>query len=100
MGSCAYAVIVPVLVLVMVAATANSQTICNISIAGLESCVPAAQPPNPPPPTPECCAAMQDADYCCLYAYKNSPVLRSFGVDPNLALQIPDKCGIPHPSQC
>ncbi|KAK9159753.1 hypothetical protein Syun_006094 [Stephania yunnanensis] len=62
-------------------------------------CVPAARPPNPPPPAPACCAqvkAHNDAgDLPCLCAYKDDPRLIVLGVDPALALLIPEKCGVP-----
>ncbi|OWM87971.1 putative lipid-transfer protein DIR1 [Punica granatum] len=90
--------IVIVSVLVMLAAVANSEiTICNVPLSGLQACLPAAKPPSPPPPTSECCASMKDADFCCLYSYRDSPLLPSLGVDPKLAIQIPDKCHLAHP---
>lgn len=98
MESRAYVVLLTVLV--VLATVADSQTICKVTIPGLMSCLPAAKPPNPPPPSQECCDALKDADLCCLYSHKDSPILPTLGVDPSLALQIPDKCHIAHPPHC
>lgn len=76
------------------------QTICNMSYEGLMACKPAATPPNPPPPTTTCCSALSHADMVCLCSYRNSKVLPSLGVDPNLAMQLLDKCDLPHPARC
>ncbi|CAA2964894.1 Hypothetical predicted protein [Olea europaea subsp. europaea] len=78
----------------------NAQTICNISGAGLMACKPAATPPTPPPPSSACCSALSHADLRCLCSYKNSKLLPSLGVDPNLAMQLPAKCKLPHPAKC
>ncbi|KAL2493284.1 Bifunctional inhibitor/lipid-transfer protein/seed storage 2S albumin superfamily protein [Abeliophyllum distichum] len=78
----------------------NAQTICNMSGEGLMACRPAATPPTPPPPSAACCSALSHADLHCLCSYKNSKVLPALGVDPNLALQLPAKCKLPHPAQC
>ncbi|XP_022853203.1 putative lipid-transfer protein DIR1 [Olea europaea var. sylvestris] len=78
----------------------NAQTICNMSGAGLMACKPAATPPTPPPPSSACCSALSHADLRCLCSYKNSKLLPSLGVDPNLAMQLPAKCKLPHPAKC
>ncbi|KAL2516375.1 Bifunctional inhibitor/lipid-transfer protein/seed storage 2S albumin superfamily protein [Forsythia ovata] len=78
----------------------NAQTICNMSGEGLMACRPAATPPTPPPPSAACCSALSHADLHCLCSYKNSKLLPSLGVDPNLALQLPAKCKLPHPAKC
>ncbi|PKI49035.1 putative lipid-transfer protein DIR1 [Punica granatum] len=95
-------IIIMSVLLVVMAAVANSQTVCNVTVAELQSCLPAAKPPNPPPPTAACCFSLKHADFCCLYSYRDSPLLPSLGVDPKLALRIPDKCHLSHPppSRC
>ncbi|KAG6397964.1 hypothetical protein SASPL_139414 [Salvia splendens] len=79
---------------------ANAQTICNMTMAGLTACKPSATAPNPPPPSAACCSALLHADMKCLCSYKNSKVLPSLGIDPNLAMTLPQKCNIPHPPKC
>ncbi|XP_009339897.2 putative lipid-transfer protein DIR1 [Pyrus x bretschneideri] len=78
----------------------NAQNICNVSVSDLMSCRPAVTSPNPAPPTKACCAALSHANLSCLCSYKNSSVLPSLGIDPNLALQLPAKCKLPHPANC
>ncbi|KAK9283505.1 hypothetical protein L1049_011751 [Liquidambar formosana] len=78
----------------------NAQTICNVSGGGLMSCKPAVTPPNPSPPSAACCSAISHADLRCLCSYRNSKLLPSLGIDPNLAMQLPDKCNLPHPAHC
>ncbi|KAF8388512.1 hypothetical protein HHK36_027186 [Tetracentron sinense] len=78
----------------------NSQTVCNITVAGLMACKPAVSPPNPVPPTAVCCSALSKADLHCLCSYKKSNVLPSLGIDPNLAMQLPAKCNLPKPNNC
>ncbi|TXG72907.1 hypothetical protein EZV62_001486 [Acer yangbiense] len=74
--------------------------ICNISVSDLMKCKPAVTPPNPTQPTADCCSALSHADLHCLCGYKNSKLLPSFGIDPNLAIQLPRKCNLPHPPNC
>ncbi|KAI3455599.1 hypothetical protein Pfo_012262, partial [Paulownia fortunei] len=83
----------------VVLGVANAQMICNMSVEGLMACKPSAVPPNPPPPSATCCSALSHANIPCLCSYKNSKVLPSLGIDPNLAMQLPDKCKLPHPAQ-
>ncbi|XP_020550989.1 putative lipid-transfer protein DIR1 [Sesamum indicum] len=66
----------------------------------LMACKPAVVPPRPPPPSGRCCSALARADIRCLCTYKNSKLLPSLGIDPNLAVQLPDKCKLPHPAHC
>ncbi|KDP42884.1 hypothetical protein JCGZ_23826 [Jatropha curcas] len=93
-----------VIMLVMVAgifsSSINGQSICNVSISGLTSCRPAVTPPNPAPPTSACCSALSHADLRCLCSYKNSTLLPSLGIDPKLALKLPEKCRLPHRAPC
>ncbi|EEF32699.1 putative lipid-transfer protein DIR1 [Ricinus communis] len=76
----------------------NAQSVCNVPISGLMACKPAVTPPNPSAPTSACCSALTHADMRCLCSYKNSNVLPSLGIDPNLALQLPPKCKLPRPN--
>ncbi|WCJ41494.1 hypothetical protein M5689_022362 [Euphorbia peplus] len=78
----------------------HAQTICNVPISGLMGCRPAITPPNPTLPTAGCCSALAGADLRCLCSYKNSTLLPSLGIDPNLALQLPAKCHLPHTPNC
>lgn len=87
-------------VLLVVVGMANAQMICNMSVASIMACKPSAVAPNPPPPSGTCCSALSHANITCLCSYKNSKVLPSLGIDPNLAMQLPQKCKLPHPSQC
>ncbi|CAK9155761.1 unnamed protein product [Ilex paraguariensis] len=96
---------IAILVILLVANANNlqvcyAQTICNMSGADLMACKPSVTPPNPTPPSPQCCSGLSRADLRCLCSYKNSKLLRSLKIDPNLALQLPDKCKLPHPAQC
>ncbi|KAE8696310.1 dual specificity protein kinase zakA-like [Hibiscus syriacus] len=89
-----------VVALVMVMAIADAQTICNMPTSGLMACKPAVTPPKPPPPTSTCCLALSHADMRCLCSYKNSKLLPTLGIDPNLAMKLPSLCKLPHPANC
>ncbi|XP_059653331.1 putative lipid-transfer protein DIR1 [Cornus florida] len=78
----------------------NAQSICNMSTEGLMSCKPSVTPPKPTAPTAACCTALSHADLPCLCSYKKSNMLPALGIDPNLAMQLPDKCKLPHPAKC
>ncbi|XP_070055445.1 putative lipid-transfer protein DIR1 [Nicotiana tomentosiformis] len=78
----------------------RAQGICNISGEGLMSCKPSVTPPNPSAPTAKCCSALAHADWGCLCSYMNSHWLPSLGVDPTLAMQLPQKCKLPNPPHC
>ncbi|XP_050221066.1 putative lipid-transfer protein DIR1 [Mercurialis annua] len=73
-------------------------SICNVPISGLMACQGAVTLPNPSAPTRACCSAITRADIPCLCKYKNSSLLPTFGIDPNLALQLPAKCNLPAPN--
>ncbi|KAB2009037.1 hypothetical protein ERO13_A10G139400v2 [Gossypium hirsutum] len=88
------------MVMVMAIATTDAQSICNMPASGLMACKPAVTPPNPPPPTSTCCSALSHADMRCLCSYKNSKLLPSLGIDPNLAMKLPSLCKLPHPANC
>ncbi|GAB4830327.1 hypothetical protein Ancab_019965 [Ancistrocladus abbreviatus] len=86
------------LLLVAIAEIANGdESVCGVGVSGLMTCKPAVTEPNPAPPTEECCAAISKADLKCLCQFKTSPLLPSLGIDPQLALDLPVKCGLPHP---
>lgn len=78
----------------------NAQTICNVSVSGLMACKSAVTPPNPTTPSTDCCTALSHADLRCLCSYRNSNLLPSLGIDPNLAMQLPGKCKLPHAAHC
>ncbi|XP_050203882.1 putative lipid-transfer protein DIR1 [Mercurialis annua] len=76
----------------------NAQSICNMSFSGLLSCRPAVISPNPSPPTSDCCSVLAQGDMNCLCSSGDANLLPAFGIDPNLALQLPDKCNLTHPN--
>ncbi|KAK9141086.1 hypothetical protein Scep_010767 [Stephania cephalantha] len=86
-----------------VAAARLSDDKCSrVALADFIPCKPAAPyppPPNPPAPTSACCKIVKShydaGDLDCVCAIKGSTELPAFGVDPTLALQIPEKCGLP-----
>ncbi|KAM3380058.1 putative lipid-transfer protein DIR1 [Capsicum galapagoense] len=78
----------------------QAQGICNVSGEGLMSCKPSVTPPNPTAPTARCCSAVAHADMGCLCTYKNSPLLPSLGIDPRLAMQLPERCKLPTRPRC
>ncbi|CAI0561240.1 unnamed protein product [Linum tenue] len=68
---------------------------------GLQACKPSVTKPNPvDPPALACCQALGRADLKCLCSYKNSFVLPSLGIDPDLAMALPQKCNLPSLPQC
>ncbi|XP_047315306.1 putative lipid-transfer protein DIR1 [Impatiens glandulifera] len=78
----------------------EKEFICNTTLPGLLSCKAAATRPPPPPPAPtaNCCKVLSWANLSCLCTYKNSSVLAVIGIDPQLAVNLPGKCNIPHPT--
>ena len=89
-----------VALLVLLVEVSNAQTICNVSANDLLTCKPAVTKPNPAPPTQACCSVLARTDLGCLCKYKNSNLLPSLGIDPNLAVQLPAKCHLPRPANC
>ncbi|KAL1531022.1 hypothetical protein AAHA92_19521 [Salvia divinorum] len=87
-------------VFIVILEGATAQTICNITMKGFSECKPAATPPIPPPPSAACCSVLSKADLKCLCSHKNSTILPSLGVDPELAVHLPEKCNIPNPPKC
>ncbi|KAJ9176662.1 hypothetical protein P3X46_011948 [Hevea brasiliensis] len=95
------------LVVVMVLVTAaifegtRSLSLCDMSDDGLLACKPSATQPNPvDPPSEECCKALTGANLTCLCSYRNSWMLPSLGIDPDLALGLPAKCNLTTPADC
>lgn len=86
--------------LVVVVGVANGQKVCNMTMVGILACKPAATPPHPPAPSDACCSGLKHADIPCLCNYKNSTVLPLLGVDPKLAVELPQKCKLPRPQNC
>ena len=74
--------------------------ICNMTKAGLDSCQPAVTGSPPPDPSQECCQALTAADLPCLCSYKNSLWLPVFGINPEIAMQLPEKCNLKVPDDC
>ncbi|PKU80582.1 putative lipid-transfer protein DIR1 [Dendrobium catenatum] len=91
-------------IMLVAAEAADSWKICNMNKDGLTACQPAisgssAQKPVPDP-SETCCAALSHADLNCLCGYKNSGLLQYFGINPDLAMQLPVKCNVPAPVKC
>ncbi|XP_040999657.1 putative lipid-transfer protein DIR1 [Juglans microcarpa x Juglans regia] len=78
----------------------NAQSLCNVPYSGLMECKPSVTPPNPTAPSASCCSALSHADLRCLCSYRNSNLLPSLGIDPNLAMQLPGKCKLPNAAHC
>ncbi|KAJ4847953.1 hypothetical protein Tsubulata_012164 [Turnera subulata] len=96
-------VVVFALVLIMAALFEGSRavTLCNMTEDGLQECKPSVTQPNPAdPPSPGCCQALQGADLTCLCSYRNSFLLPSLGIDPDLAMALPSKCNLATPANC
>ncbi|XP_059663635.1 putative lipid-transfer protein DIR1 [Cornus florida] len=91
--------VVVVLVMVLLEGS-KALELCNINEDGLMACKPAVTAPNPVTPTPECCQALSGADLTCLCSYRNSFILPSLGIDPDLAMALPAKCNLTPPTNC
>ncbi|KAI3450121.1 hypothetical protein Pfo_006786 [Paulownia fortunei] len=100
MGGGITKVVALVAVIVVVLDGAKAMSLCNVTEDGFTACKPSVTPPNPVPPSPECCDAVSGADLKCLCSYRNSFLLPSLGIDPDLALALPAKCNLPSPSEC
>ncbi|KAK6941944.1 Bifunctional inhibitor/plant lipid transfer protein/seed storage helical domain [Dillenia turbinata] len=79
-----------VMLLLVVIAGSEAQSICNMTGEGLMACKPSVTQPNPTPPTPACCASLSHADLKCFCSYRNSKLLPALGIDPNLAMKLPE----------
>ncbi|XP_015900796.2 putative lipid-transfer protein DIR1 [Ziziphus jujuba] len=87
-------------ILVMALVANGEQSICNMSKEGFKSCEPSVTGQNPPPPSAACCSALSKADMQCLCLFKNSRLLGLYGIDPNVAMQLPDKCNLGQSFHC
>ncbi|KAB1207230.1 putative lipid-transfer protein DIR1 [Morella rubra] len=74
---------------------AEGQTLCRMTKEGLKACGPSVSGQNPVPPSELCCTALSNADMQCLCMFKNSRLLGMYGINPNLALDLPAKCNLP-----
>ncbi|KAL1343390.1 hypothetical protein HN51_029776 [Arachis hypogaea] len=89
------------LVAVLHGCMAQLPSICNVLVGDLLPCKPAVTLPNPLPPSEVCCSVLSKAGLLkCLCSFKDSPLLPSLGIDPDLAKQLPEKCHLPHPFEC
>lgn len=88
------------LVLIAMIGLGEAQTVCNMSFPDIFSCSSSMMPPNPTPPTAQCCTALSHADLKCLCDYLKAGAFSYLGIDPSLALQLPNKCNIPNPPTC
>ncbi|KDP45250.1 hypothetical protein JCGZ_15115 [Jatropha curcas] len=93
-------VVVAVVVAAMFEGT-RSLNLCDMDDDGLLACKPSVTKPNPVvPPSPKCCKALSGANLTCLCSYRNSLMLPSLGIDPDLALALPAKCNLTTPADC
>ncbi|KAJ4818900.1 Bifunctional inhibitor/lipid-transfer protein/seed storage 2S albumin superfamily protein [Rhynchospora pubera] len=76
------------------------EEICNMTEQELEACKPSVSGSDPTPPSTECCDGLKKADLTCLCSYKNSAFLPALGIDPDLTMQLPAKCGMTAPTDC
>ncbi|KAL0561473.1 hypothetical protein IC582_001901 [Cucumis melo] len=93
--------ITAVVILVGIAGISIVMEMCGVDEEGLTACKPWVTKPCPtemPPAT--CCNKLSNADFSCFCKYKNSMLLSSFGIDPDLALALPVKCNITNTPTC
>ncbi|XP_020523464.1 uncharacterized protein LOC18434949 isoform X2 [Amborella trichopoda] len=90
-----------VMVVLVLVVESNAQ-ICRMSQDGFKACQPSVSGSSPAPTNPSkvCCKALASADLGCLCSYRHSLLLPSFGIDPDLAMQLPAKCNLTTPPQC
>ncbi|KAL6978890.1 hypothetical protein U1Q18_020557 [Sarracenia purpurea var. burkii] len=74
--------------------------LCDMNEDGLAACKPAVTTSNPVDPSPPCCEALSTANLTCLCSYRNSFMLPSLGIDPDLAMALPAKCKLTPPTNC
>ncbi|CAN8253804.1 unnamed protein product [Cochlearia groenlandica] len=74
--------------------------LCGLTNTELNECKPSVTKENPTTPTQLCCDALHHADFTCLCGYKTSPWVASFGIDPELAIGLPVKCGQANAPTC
>ncbi|EXB63610.1 hypothetical protein L484_026950 [Morus notabilis] len=71
---------------------------CRMTKEGFGSCQPSVDRSNPLPPSKACCAAISKSDFQCLCYFKDSPLLKIYQVDPQLAVDLPRQCNLDGPS--
>ncbi|XAR72839.1 hypothetical protein NMG60_11019614 [Bertholletia excelsa] len=78
-------------------AVAAGQNVCGMNLAGLMACKPSVcTDADPVPPSKACCRALKGADMQCLCDLKQKKdMLASYSISPDLAVQLPGKCGMP-----
>nr|BAO51846.1 CjMALE1 [Cryptomeria japonica] len=86
MGKSLVALVVAMIVVVMIHSAEGAGTDCAAKAIELGPCLPAVGM-NPQDPTPECCAALKNADVDCIC----STVEATF--------RLPSECNVP-PAQC
>ncbi|CAA7058914.1 unnamed protein product [Microthlaspi erraticum] len=74
--------------------------LCGMTQTDMDECKPAVTKDSPTNPSKLCCNALEHADFNCLCGYKHSPWLGTLGVDPDLALGLPTKCGVANAPTC
>ncbi|KAH7670526.1 Bifunctional inhibitor/lipid-transfer protein/seed storage 2S albumin protein [Dioscorea alata] len=69
---------------------------CNMTQKGIVACKPVMTIGADPamPVADDCCTALRVANIPCLCAQRSNPMIKYFGIDPNLALSIPSRCNI------
>lgn len=100
MGSFNKLVVILVVAMLVFFEGSKALSFCNMSGDGLDACKPSVTKPNPSPPTELCCKDLSGADLDCLCSYKTSPELLLLGIDPDLAMGLPAKCGLTPPANC
>uniref|UniRef100_A0A7N0VMU7 Bifunctional inhibitor/plant lipid transfer protein/seed storage helical domain-containing protein n=1 Tax=Kalanchoe fedtschenkoi TaxID=63787 RepID=A0A7N0VMU7_KALFE len=91
-------ILLGVLVVMAIASEAGDTKICNIVPSRLSLCRPAVSGKSPQPPTRRCCRLLRAADLKCLCDYKE--MLPAVGINPELAMALPEKCGLTLPVGC
>ncbi|KAK9747839.1 hypothetical protein RND81_02G018000 [Saponaria officinalis] len=82
------------IMVIIMAQRAEAQDVCGKPASVLLPCLASVRQPNPPSPSPQCCDGLKTMDVQCLCGYVSSPLLPVYGIDKNLALALPGKCGI------
>ncbi|XVF72332.1 hypothetical protein PTKIN_Ptkin12aG0112700 [Pterospermum kingtungense] len=93
-------VLMMIMVALMVEEGTRAITLCDMNDKGLQACKPSVTQPNPVDPSTQCCEALEAANLTCLCSYKNSFLLPSLGIDPQLAMALPPKCNLQMPPTC
>ncbi|CAL5353386.1 unnamed protein product [Camellia sinensis] len=92
--------VVVVVVLLGMVVGLEGLELCDINEDGLVACKPSVTQPDPVDPTQGCCDALKVANLTCLCGYRNSFMLPSLGIDPDLAMALPAKCNLSPPPNC